>query len=152
MRFHSAKTSNLCSPPVSKPRGAPKPEATQKVMTKQETTLVKVTLALGCKQRAAARFAHCTRARGVINPPGLHPRSTEKAARWWLFQESSLPRLPVSNDPRPHQSIPTQRIPVPECKNSKCALRVHPPHPHQHPLVWLQSNENSITVNNFGCA
>lgn len=97
-------------------------------MTKRETTLVKVTLTLGCKQRAA-RFAHCIRACGVINPTGLHPCSTEKAARWWLFQESSLPRLPVSNDPRPHQPIPTQRIPVPECKNSKCALRVPPTPP-----------------------
>ncbi|CAF95315.1 unnamed protein product, partial [Tetraodon nigroviridis] len=57
----------------------------------------------------------------------LHPCSTEKAARWWLFQEPSLPWLPVSNDPRPHQPVPSQRIPVPECQNSKCAPRISAP-------------------------
>lgn len=50
----------------------------------------------------------------------LYPCSTEKAARWWLFQESSLSCLPVSHDSRPHQSLPIQRFIVSECKNSKC--------------------------------
>lgn len=40
--FYSAKTSNLSSSSLSKQRGAPKPEPTQKVMTKPGTTLVKV--------------------------------------------------------------------------------------------------------------
>lgn len=38
------KTSHLYSSSVSKRRGAPKPEPTQKVTTKRETTLVKVRL------------------------------------------------------------------------------------------------------------
>lgn len=60
----------------------------------------------------------------------LHPCSAETAARWWLFQESSLPWLPVSHDPRPHQPLPIQRLAVSQRKNSKCPcallIRSHP--------------------------
>lgn len=48
-RFYSAQTSNLSSSSVSKQRGAPKPEPTQKVMTKPGTTLAKVKLPFGPK-------------------------------------------------------------------------------------------------------
>lgn len=80
----------------------------------------------GKAHRRSVRLAHFICACVLLILAWLHPCSTEKAARWWLFQEPSLPWLPVSNDPRPHQSVPSQRIPVPECENGKCALRVPP--------------------------
>lgn len=88
-------------------------------VTKRQRTVL-VALNLFCRQFA------------VINPDiSLHPCSTEKAARWWLFQESSLPWLPVSHDPGPHQPLPFQRLAVPECQNCKCAC-VFCRHPFPH--------------------
>lgn len=81
----------------------------------------------------------------------LHPCSAETAARWWLFQESSLPWLPVSHDPRPHQPLPIQRLAVSQRKNSKCpcALLIRPPHlffPFPHFCRTLQRKERNINT------
>lgn len=112
-----------CPPAVSKQRGAPKPEPTQKVTRKPETTSVKVKVKTVFTKKMTTHGAHLNliwvSCRALILTL-LHPCSAETAARWWLFQESSLPWLPVSHDPRPHQPLPIQRLAVSQRKNSKC--------------------------------
>lgn len=46
--------------------------------------------------------------------------SFEKTARWSVFQGPRLSWLSVFNDPRPHQPIHFQRVPVTKCEDGKC--------------------------------
>lgn len=140
-----------CPPAVSKQRGAPKPEPTQKVTRKPETTSVKVkvkTFLFCFFKKMTTHGAHLNfiwvSCRALILTL-LHPCSAETAARWWLFQESSLPWLPVSHDPRPHQPLPIQRLAVSQRKNSKCpcALLIRsPPHLFFSPFLIFVALSN----------
>lgn len=111
---------------VSKQRGAPRPEPTWKVTRRRGTISAKVNVGGGGRKSGRKRNLReiSTPACPALIPSSLpllplHPRSAEKAARWWPFQESPLPWLPVPHDPGPHQPLPVQRLAVPRCQNSK---------------------------------
>lgn len=114
---------------VSKQRGAPRPEPTWKVTRERGIISAKVNGGGGGRTGGRKRNLReiSTPACPALIPSSLpllplHPRSAEKAARWWPFQESPLPWLPVPHDPGPHQPLPVQRLAVPRCQNSKLSL------------------------------
>lgn len=116
---------------VSKQRGAPRPESTRKVTRKRGTISAKVNgAAEGLKKLRNLKHSGTSRA----NPTSpFLSRSAEKAARWWPFQKSPLPWLPVPHDTGPHQPLPVQWLAVPRCQNSKLSLFTPPTTPPLSP-------------------